>query len=186
MRTLQPHEQQEWVQEHGLVYPRVRLFMSSTRHLLERVNACLCTSRKHQHLSFDSLAAPPSKHKQNMLRLALAWNCEGNVLLAKPPKGFKSKDELFTVPIVTPSLSEPLVHELFGEGVEWKLDASSRTIYDAAYTDVERSLVRQSEHSELYPSVTPVRYPPRLLYSPRPLCHFSVPFLSLTYFCAWS
>jgi len=136
-RNLDSQQDQfEYVRKHGLAYTRVKSFVTSTVHLLNRVKESLSVSVSAS-ISLDNLSLP-SIYKQNMLRLILAWNSEDNILQAKEMK-VKSDTTYYTAAVDPPVLTPNHLKPLFPPGVSWKLEGKVRKIYDGRFSDTKRT-----------------------------------------------
>jgi hypothetical protein len=128
--------QYNYAKEYGLAHTRVKLFVSSTIHLIARVKESLAESTAST-ISLDNISSP-NIYKQNMLRLILAWNNEDNILQAKD-LNVKSDTAFYTAIIESPNLSLNHLKPLFPRNMPWKLDSNVKKIYDGRFSDTSRT-----------------------------------------------
>lgn len=116
----------------GLAHSRVRQFVSSTKHLLQKVNDSLHTTFKK--FNFDSISPFFSESKLTLLRLILTWTNEANIIRYKPNRKQTEKD-FYTIEVASPSLSDHQIKSIFPKPIHYSVENHGRRIYDGALSD---------------------------------------------------
>ena len=139
-------ERNDWCSKHGLAHVRVRQFVSSSTHLIERVNSGLSTGKKREGgrgsqfaknkdvLSLDDLPHPDNIDNRSLTiyRLILTWTADGNVVRMNPQKKQLTSADYSSVTFTgVESLTKAHLSSLFPDSIDWKFDCNMRRLYDA-------------------------------------------------------
>lgn len=141
--TMDVSERNDWCHRNGLAHARMRQFVSSSCHLIERVNSALISTRgkkgarvnsqSKKALSLDYLPDPMLLSDQllNTIRLILTWTADGNIIRMNPQKKQLTTADYSSVTLTGDSVTAAHLKPLFPDWLEWKFDNSLRRVFDA-------------------------------------------------------
>lgn len=109
-RAVPEDQRFQWALRQGMAHVRLKLFLASAAHLVQRVNLCLAPDQQLD----AAKVAPCSRSVANRLRLALLWTSEGNIIRMRELKAGALPEVTLSVAggAVVP---EAAVHRLLGD-----------------------------------------------------------------------
>ena len=137
-------ERNQWCSKHGLAHARMRQFVSSTSHLVDRVNTALQQQsfkqkkkggKREDVVSLDLLPdANISDKHLNTYRLILAWSADGNLIRLNPQKKKMTSADYTSVTLTGEPVTHSHLSPLFPESSSWVFENSLRRIFDAPFS----------------------------------------------------